>query len=334
MKRLSLTGALMFVVAACLVVAPIGAASADNQKLESDPNDQPVVNVGANATYEHQYGPIAGQDQVDPQLGDVDPATCRQNQEVTCNVIPVNFVLPASFKAADTYVATIAVAWDPGTNVQSPYAGVGANGDDLDIYLWFNPECPPAPAKCDMGTAVVKASDTNEPEVVKIEVSRHQNFQLVVNHANGTVLKDGYHLTVSTVYQSFTPPSESLEGALGPKDLSGESGAPVTPSATRAAAPAAPAVTGAAAPAASPAAPVGVDLGSPTSDSGLAALSGGGLSDVAAPQIFKQATAVKPPRHVTPLSLVISLILLPLSLVGSGGAWFVRRRPAALRIRA
>src|SRR5207249_2557875 len=84
MKRLSLIGSLVLVAAAWAVVAPV-AAGADDQKLESDPNDQPVVSVGANATYDHQYGPIAGQDTVDPQLGDVDPATCRQNQEVTCN---------------------------------------------------------------------------------------------------------------------------------------------------------------------------------------------------------------------------------------------------------
>lgn len=334
-----LATALGLALTAFLHVAPrVGAATPnqpppDQGPYDTDPNDQPVVNLQPNGVYQHHYGPILGQDQIDPNVnGTVDPATCRQNQEATCNVIPIVFTKPPGFTKLDSYVAKITVSWDPGYQTTT---GVGldpyAEADELDLYLWLNPQGKATNDEEHDG-------NSDEPKAMYIDGASYQHYQLVVNHSGQGADQGGYDVTIQTRYSPYIPPGESLANDVFPADNSGAftpsvtpSAAPTTPSyvapaadATSLASPTTPAATG----------PSGLpQAGDALPDASLANLSGdqADATLASAPNIFKRVAVQKPPGPVSGLAVVLAFGLVPLLIAGGGALWFVRRRPALLR---
>lgn len=339
MKKVLTFGWIAAALSVLMAVLPFATARAEDNPppRESDPNDQPVVTINAGDSYSHQYGPMPGQDSIDPNInGDVDPATCRGNQELTCNVIPIEFTVPPGYSKLDTYVASVVLNWDPGSRTQLPTQAenIAVNGEELDMYLWHNPECPPKPKKCDMTVSVEKSSGSEVPEHFKIDVTAGQHWQLVVNHANGTVLPNGYNLSITTVYAPFVKPNESLESTFRPHDASADAVA-ITPSFNDSGGSSSGGGSGPLDTTLSGGASGGLTLGltpgNGALDPSIANLSGSGLPD--APQIFKRAAVQKPPKHVSGLSILIACVLVPLMMLISGASFFMKRRPAALTIK-
>jgi hypothetical protein len=295
----------------------------------ADDGDGATMNVGLNQTVTQEYPAILGQDPATGQVQDHDPDTCRSVAEATCTVIPLSFEVPPHLQKYDVYTADVKVIWDPGQNVQTG-TFVGADANDLDIYIWYDPYDADDPRYTNGSTALSHSASTNMPEEVKLDASTAQKFLLVVNNSNG--VNNGFKVVVVTNYTPFEGVSESLDtGFAKPVDLSGDSSLPAAASPTSGVRelPASPA-------AAAPVAPASVTPEVSGLDPTLSGLSGAGADSVlntgAAGNFFKPAAAVKPPKPVSGLAIVLSCGVVPILLVGLGAAWFRRRRPVALTI--
>jgi hypothetical protein len=296
-----------------------------------------AITVGPGQTIEKDEAPILGQDTVTPNvLGDPSPDNCQTLP--SCNVVPVTFSLPKGYNKLDTYVATVSLTWQ---SVAAGNRNVGAASNDLDLYLWaeafFEPECktPPnapadykPPAYCTHDLAKSANSGQIQPEVVKLDATDRQKFLLLVNNSTGA--NTGYHIKIESRYSAYSRPLESLDSGFAP---SGAGSAVAPPPDLSAAGPAVSPVASETTPAVT--APDLSALGGPSGlDPDVANIQGSNLADVLqGGKLFKAATVrTTSGRPPSSLALVIWLVLVPLLVAGLGAAWFVRRRPAALRI--
>jgi hypothetical protein len=306
-------------------------------KEDSDPNDQPKLIIGPNVNYSHQYAPILGQDPATGQTQDYDPASCRGVQEVPCNVIPIDFLVPKGLKKADTYLAVFDLSWANATGVCGVPAAGCAEGDELDMYLWSNPE-----GTKNTTTSLEKDASGSEPKRFFLDVTTGQHFQLVIAHSQGTSNPGGYKLAITTQYVPFTAPQQSTDLPSSPPPANPTVGVPAAanatpPAASSSTAPAASGVTAATPPttAADTSASPSADAGSLGLDPSLAGLNGG-AADAAlasAANIFRKAPEVKAPGPVSGGAAWLAYGLLPFVL--AGGSWWLlrRRRPLSLRAR-
>jgi hypothetical protein len=296
------------------------------------------ITVGPGQTIQKDEGPILGQDTVTPNvLGDPSPDNCQTLP--SCNVVPINFTLPKGFNKLDTYVATISVTWQ---SVAAGNRNVGGASNDVDIYLWaeafFENECKtpanaPAgytpPRYCTHDLAKSAASGQIQPEVVKLDATDRQKFLLLVNNSTGP--NTGYHLKIESRYAAYNRPVESLDTGFSPS--TGGSALAPPPDLSAAGPAASPSVNSSSTEVTPP------DLtafgGSSGLDADLGGIQAANLADVlkGGGSLFKPATVrAKPASSPSSLSLILWLVLVPIVVAGLGGAWFVRRRPAALRI--
>jgi hypothetical protein len=303
---------------------PARTASAKAPPEDSDPNDQPKITLGPNASYGRQYGPIATQNAAFNQTNmDLDPATCRQLQETFCNVIPVDFVAPKGLRKADTFLATLTLSWLNAAGVCDVPALGCVEGEELDLYLWPNPE-----GTTNTTISIERDLSGSEPKTMYIDLTTGLHYQLVVVHEQGSTNPGGYHLEVSDRYVPFVPPTESTDvtpPASPPPAISPAPPPPLAPAPTTTL-PQASAAPSNRPPLASPAEAVDPSLVSLTGASADAALA-------AAPNIFKQPKVNRPPGPVSGLAALVGLGLVPLVLIAFGAVAFRRRRPISLSMR-
>jgi hypothetical protein len=321
-------------IALLAVVAPLPPAAAD---------DVEAISVQANEVATKDYGPILGQDQVSVNVQDPDPMTCPLLP--SCNLVPIDFVAPPGFSKLDTYLAQIDVIW---TAAQVGDRNVGAATDDLDIYLyakeWTETEpgqaCAtpdPAPADyeppeyCTFPLAHSANNGAIIPETVRVDVQSHDHYLLAVNHASG--VNQGYTVKVTSRYIAYGKPFESLETPFG-TDSNG-----LVPPASAFTGSSGSGGTGADAfspsasvPGASSLSPFG---GIPGIDSDLTDLTGAGISGVVSGtgQIRRTNGPSAPPKPVSGSTVAFWLVLIPVVALGAGAVLFLRKRPAALRMR-
>jgi hypothetical protein len=326
-----LAGALAIGVALLLVLPPTSLADT----VEG-------MTVGPNQELSAEYGPILAQDPVTPTaLTSVPPDQC--DLLPTCNVVPIDFTVPAGASGLDTYIAQIDVSWETfGIGDQN----VGESSDDLDIWLWAaewlqkdspGQPCyvPPDDAAYEppeyCGFPLAHAANTGPvvPETVRADVNSHAHYLLVVNNSTG--INTGYTVTVASRFVAYSAPVESTEGGF----LGSADGSVLPPSgAFGGSSPA-----GGVAPQLSPSAGVPGSSGLspfasiPGADEDLTNLTGTDIdAALRGPLIKRTSSNFAPPEPVTNSTVVFWLVLVPLVLLGAGATWLLRHRPAALRV--
>ena len=312
-------------------------------KEDSDPNDQPKVTVLPNQTYDHQYGSITGVDTTTEQTQDYDPATCRMYQEIPCNVIPIDFQAPNGLKKADTFLATITVTWANAAGVCGIPVQNCAEGDELDLFLWPNPE-----GTKNTTVAIEKDANADEPKTLHLDLTTGLFYQFVLDHTQGTGNPGGYHVHIVTQYIPFN----GINTPSGAPPTT-EASAPSTTS-VLAATPPTTVPTSPAGPSASPT--IGSPAGSPTPETtpasaptGLAATSAPGEPDpslsglagtnvdsaiAAGVSLFKPPPPSRPPSPVGGTPVALALGVVPIALLGIGAVFLRRRRPIALTLKS
>jgi hypothetical protein len=302
-----------------------------------------AITVGPNQTLSKEYGPILAQEAVQANLGNVPPDTCELLP--SCNLVPVDFTAPPNANKLDTYLAQIDVFWETqGIGDRN----VGESTDDLDVWLWAaewaqkdaaGDPCyvPPTdteyepPEYCTFPLAHSANTGPIVPETVRIDVQSHDHYLLVVNNSTGVNL--GYRVDIASRYVAYDAPVESTEGAFAPP-ASGLEAPPFTGSGLGSSPSSSVIETGPSAgvPGAASLSPF-ADV--PGADEDLTDLSATDINAaLKGAQLKRTSNNFGPAAPVSDSTVVVWLVLVPLVLVGLGGWWLMRHRPAALRVRS
>jgi hypothetical protein len=324
-----------------LTIAVVAAVAGVAHPAAAD--DVEPMTANPNGVTTKDYGPILGQDQVTTQVALLDPGTCTTLP--SCNEIPLSFQKPTGYDSKlDTYLGQIDVSWETD---QVGDRNVGASTNDIDIYLFAaefkqtenpgdpcyvdpNADNPPDPPEyCTKALAHSANNGAVVPETVRVDVNSHDKYFLLINNASGANL--GYSVKVTTRYFPYEKPFESSDPALGfgggtsGSGIAGPVGGFSSPSPSYPSLSPSEGVPGAAA--------LSPFAGIPGADSDLTNLTGVDLSSAISGRIVPKRSSGRsgPAKPVSTTTVVIWLILVPAVLLGVGGPWLMRRRPAALR---
>lgn len=259
------------------------------------------ISLSPNDDVERQYPPIAGQN---PTNQAQDSATCES--AVYCDTIPVAVNVPSNLPADSNYVVQVTLTWETAK----------ANGTTVnDVDLFFED---------DQRQVVSKSASQNEPESLRVpKPKRGQYYIAVVNYVGNN---PGYTLRVQYLTDT-TNTFEVLDGGnqgpppAGSKDTSDKTPPPVDHSNDPTT------FTDTSAP------PIAT-FEAPTDSSFDPSLftdqpknPGGGGFDPSQLADSQNVKVTVPPA--SGVAVFISLVVLPLLVVGGAGAFIWRKRAAS-----
>ena len=342
MRRLAAVAAVLLLAVTVLTTTTTAPAAA----LDADPIviTPPVGDQAQTFTMEYPIGTIAGNE----PAGELHtPDDCVDLP--TCARIPVRVQYPEGYdREMNEYFITVTISWEAGdVDVVIPGRPAGqdkvhAQGNDLDNYFYVT-------EKDEKGATVYRllaqAATSANPERARWLGGADEYIFIVSNY---TGVNRGFTVTVKTSPAFFGNPVEDL-------------GTPFRPAASDSTPTALPEEVGdfesfepgPAASAPSSGGAVRADLPEPvftTNAGGLPVIGADGVDtfgafggsseefesalDGEAPQLFQPARQVGPPKAVSGSLIVFWLGVVPLILAAAAGAWFWRRRPAALSFTA
>lgn len=334
MRRAFLAAAVCAAVTSLLVGTPPAAA------MEEDPILITAPSGGQGQTYTVEYP--AGTLAVNDASGEFHtPEDCEMLP--SCAYIPMLVDYPEGYdRESEEYFITVTVDWEAG-DVSVPLPGrpagqdeVHAQGNDLDNYFYVA-EQDAKGAK--VFRKVAQAATANNPEKARW-LGGDDEYALVI--VNWIGVNRGFTLTITTTPATFGDPFEDLGTGFRPADGSSSGSltsgpADVTDFDSFEPGPAA------SAPRTSGAGPEPVFATNPV---GLPVIGADGLDtfgafggstdefeaslDGEAPQLFQPARELGAPEDVPGGLIAFWLGVVPLVLAAAAGAWFWRRRPAAL----
>lgn len=303
-----------------------------------------TIRVSEDQTVEKEFGPIAMANPAPaapatpvPVPKSNTPETCKQ--AAYCDVIPLEVMLPPSFKPKDEFFVTVFLEWRtdqlPGIKVGEAEYRKPQDINDLDLYVWND---PPAEEPVQQGATAAR------PEQARMFRPDKGKYSIVVFNYVGP--NTGYKLRVEYKKETLVPPFESLapdftqvatppEPFVAPVELTEPDSTPALPIDTSGFDPP-PSTAPTSPPEAKPAplTPVAIEpdpdftnFADDAFDEQLAAPPG---TDVLQE---KQVKAVGPPKPASATSLVFWLAIVPLLLLAVGGFWLSRKGSAVLKLR-
>lgn len=334
-------------VTALLVVVALAPPAAAIQ------GDKISIKIENNNTTKKPYGPMAVNDAGSTFTDD--PETCAAVP--FCTAVPLEVLLPSNFNPdINEFVLTVRLGWDDG-GVSA--GGQSAQGNDLDMYIYVI-------GKDAKGNTTYKevgrSAGSSQPEVSKLFTPSKTNYVIVVYNFVG--VNKGFDLTLTyrdatirDVGTFETGPSArpGAGGSTADADASGSDfasppSAPGSASSDSSSLSARPSPnvrptfsSPSALPFANPSLTTGPAVVAPTGPAGFSGLPIGAdtskdLNSSLAPNesqdIFKPRVPLGPPKPVSGALLIFWFGVVPLVLVGAAAVLMIRRRPAALTVRA
>jgi len=333
-KRLASIGAaLALLLSGAALLAP-GASAVLKPAILLTPNKAVQIHggpfVGVTRPYETANGTLNASDGnqfMEPTHCDgsdpTDPAASD------CDRIPLKLNVPKTDLGKKDFLIAIRIDWQVIGTVRDVPATGDVNIHQLDAYLWQNPIPHVITDGKDTGTnAPPSLSSINENSPIKMALVDPPvlNWDLVITNRAGPD-SDGYDLSITL---------QDLTGPL-PVDLSVDT--LTNPPLSSSPVPAPKAASVASAPAAATPTPEAVNVPTLPGLAGVAPDSqldaaGGAPLDLNPVQgaLARQANTLGPPGPASGLGLVLWLVVLPVVLLGLGGAWFARRRSGLMQM--